>query len=62
MTADEVNPARKYYPHYCNSIFYIFNVATAAKIVEAAKVTKLFVMAIPYLFRPKNISSLTTSL
>ena len=48
MTADEVNPARKYYPHYCNSIFYIFNVATATKIVEAAKVTKLFVMVNPY--------------
>jgi len=42
VTADEVNPARKYYPHYCNSIFYIFNVATATKIVEAAKAAKYF--------------------
>jgi len=42
VRADEVNPARKYYPHYCNSIFYIFNVATATKIVEAAKAAKYF--------------------
>ena len=38
VRADEVDPEVKFYPDYCNSIFYVFNVATAIKIVNAAKV------------------------
>ena len=38
VRADEVDPDVKFYPDYCNSIFYVFNVATAIKIVNAAKV------------------------
>ena len=37
---DEIGPEVKIYPDYCNSIFYVFNVATASKMVEAAKVTQ----------------------
>ena len=39
VRADEIDPEVKFYPDYCNSIFYVFNVATAIKIVKAAKVT-----------------------
>ena len=37
---DEVDPEVKFYPDYCNSIFYVFDVPTATKIVNAAKVTQ----------------------
>ena len=37
---DEVDPEVKFYPDYCNSIFYVFDVPTATKIVNAAKVTR----------------------
>ena len=35
---DEVDPEVKFYPDYCNSIFYMFNIPTAARLVEEAKV------------------------
>ena len=48
VRADEVDPDVKFYPDYCNSIFYVFNVATAFKIVNAAKVAP-HLLPIPYL-------------
>ena len=58
VTADEIDLEVKMYPDYCNSIFYVFNVATAVKIVDAAKVTPhpslslrvLFLQAAKYFF------------
>lgn len=40
VTAEELDEKIKFYPEYCNSIFYMFNVPTAIKLLDAAKNTK----------------------
>ena len=40
MTGEEVEPGLLVYPDYCNSIFYMFNIPTAARMVEEAKVRR----------------------
>ena len=55
---DEIGPEVKIYPDYCNSIFYVFNVATASKIFEAAKVTQLAFVDIRLLFGFTNSTNL----
>ena len=69
VRADEVDPEVKIYPDYCNSIFYVFNVATAIKVVNAAKVMSHIILSISYLpklrfsfFRMPNTFSSTMSL
>ena len=64
VRADEIDPEVKFYPDYCNSIFYVFNVATAIKIVKAAKVKPCVLLhfAKVFFFRPPSIFSSTMSL
>ena len=40
VTGEEVEPGLLVYPDYCNSIFYMFNIPTAARMVEEAKVRR----------------------
>ena len=39
VSGDEVDPSISVYPDYANSIFYVTNIATAERILQAAQVT-----------------------